>query len=87
MVLLEAISFGLACVSFDCPSGPRDIIQNNYNGYLIENENIVDFTKSLLNLIKDNDLREMMSLNAYNSSIAWDDKKIIREWHEVISRN
>ena len=34
MTLLEAMSFGIYCVSSDCPSGPADIIQNDINGKL-----------------------------------------------------
>jgi len=87
MVLLEAISFGLPCVCFDCPSGPRDIIQNNFNGFLIEEGNKVDFKKSILQLIQDDELRERISRNAYNSSGAWEDNKIIKKWINAISQN
>ena len=38
MVLLEAAGFGLPLIAFDCPSGPRDII-NDKNGYLIPDGN------------------------------------------------
>ncbi len=39
--LCEAMAAGLACVSFDCNNGPRDIIIDNYNGYLVPVGNIV----------------------------------------------
>ncbi len=32
--LLEAMSTGLACIATDC-GGPRDVIQNGYNGWLV----------------------------------------------------
>jgi len=34
MVLLEALSWGIPCLSSDCVSGPRDMIINGTNGYL-----------------------------------------------------
>ncbi|MFD1464874.1 glycosyltransferase [Lapidilactobacillus mulanensis] len=34
MVLLEAMSHGIPCVSSDCPTGPADIIQDGKNGFL-----------------------------------------------------
>jgi glycosyltransferase involved in cell wall biosynthesis len=57
MVLIEAMSCGLPCVSFDCPSGPRDIITNNEDGYLIENGNSELFSEKLKNLIESKSLR------------------------------
>lgn len=35
MVLLEALSYGLPIVSYDCLTGPREIVSDNINGYII----------------------------------------------------
>ncbi|MFT8372829.1 MAG: glycosyltransferase [Liquorilactobacillus satsumensis] len=34
MVILEAISRGVPSISYDCPTGPADIIIDGVNGYL-----------------------------------------------------
>ncbi len=34
MVLLEALSYGLPCISSDCPTGPEDVLRDGVNGYL-----------------------------------------------------
>lgn len=33
--LAEAMGAGLACISFDCNAGPRDLISDTVNGYLV----------------------------------------------------
>ncbi len=38
MVLLEAQSYSLPIVAFDCDTGPAEIIQDNVNGKLVENK-------------------------------------------------
>jgi len=50
MVLAEAISRGLPCISADCPVGPQDIIKNGVNGYLYEQGNICDFYSKIVML-------------------------------------
>jgi glycosyltransferase involved in cell wall biosynthesis len=40
MVLLEAMASGLPCVAYDCPTGPSAIIDDELNGFLIEDGNI-----------------------------------------------
>ena len=38
--LVEAMAHGIACISYDCPTGPSDIINNGINGSLIPLSNI-----------------------------------------------
>ncbi|MEZ8709237.1 glycosyltransferase, partial [Vibrio alginolyticus] len=51
-VLVESISFGTPVVAYDCMSGPRDIIVDKVNGYLIELNNNRDFQKKLIQTIE-----------------------------------
>lgn len=50
MVLVEAQSYGLPIVSFNCEVGPAEIIIHNKNGLLIEPENIDELANGLLKL-------------------------------------
>lgn len=74
MVLLEAMSQGMACISYDCKTGPSDIIENNINGLLIEDQNMNHMQKSLIELLSNENLRKKLSnegiksLNKYNIS-------------------
>lgn len=47
MTLLEAMSYGIPCISADCMSGPGDIIQNGVNGYLYPPGELSEFVKIL----------------------------------------
>lgn len=38
--LIEAIGCGIPIVSYDCPIGPAEIIEDGVNGYLVEQDNI-----------------------------------------------
>lgn len=86
MVLLEAISFGLPCVSFDCPSGPRDVIKNNINGMLIEQNNTTEFKKAMQRLMEDQFLCDRFGEQAYKDSFDWADEQILDKWHNVLTK-
>jgi glycosyltransferase involved in cell wall biosynthesis len=83
MVLLEAMAVGLPCVAYDCPVGPRSIIINNENGYLIEDGNIDSFVQKLELLIEDQNLRIEMGKNAKNSSSKYDLDTIMQQWKSL----
>lgn len=67
MVLLEAMSCGLPVISFDCPTGPRDIIVDGYNGNLVENGNVEKLAVMIERYINNYSLVKTYSENAYKS--------------------
>jgi glycosyltransferase involved in cell wall biosynthesis len=83
MVLIEAMAFGLPCIAYDCPVGPRAIINNNENGFLIENENETDFINAIKNLIENENLRIEMGKNAKKSSEKYNLDLIMKSWNTL----
>lgn len=81
MVLLEAMSFGIPCISFDCPSGPRDIIEDNRNGYLIPCYDEELFAEKICDYIqKSSELKEKMQQEAIDTIRNWNNDNIIQKW-------
>lgn len=64
LVIIEAMACGVPVVSFDCPWGPRSIIQDGIDGLLVENGNVDKLAKAILKIVFDNDLRIKMGTNA-----------------------
>lgn len=78
--LVEAMSAGLPCVSFDCDAGPSDIIQNGINGYLVRTKEVDGLAKILDELINDEELRLNIGLNAMKVKETFDSEKISKEF-------
>lgn len=57
LVLLEAKSFGIPIVSFDCGCGPSDIVRHGIDGILVAKEDVVGLANALSTLIRDETLR------------------------------
>ncbi len=62
--LAEAMVGGLPCVSFDCVTGPKELIKNGENGYLVKTEDVEDFASKLNELINSEELRQSFSNNS-----------------------
>lgn len=81
MVLLEAITSGLPCIAYDCPNGPKSIIKNNENGFLIENGNRNLFVEKLELLMNDKNLRIELGKKAVKSAEQYKIETIMTVWH------
>jgi len=53
LVLVEAMSKGMACVAFDCPTGPADIIDDHRNGLLVPAKDVEALSAALLEMVED----------------------------------
>jgi GalNAc-alpha-(1->4)-GalNAc-alpha-(1->3)-diNAcBac-PP-undecaprenol alpha-1,4-N-acetyl-D-galactosaminyltransferase len=85
MVLLEAMSQGCTCISYDCKTGPREIISNNINGILVEDQNIDDMTLALSDLIENEDKRERLATEAIKSVDRFSVKNIADKWERLFA--
>lgn len=80
LVLIEAMGAGLPVVSFSCPCGPQDLIQNGYNGLLVENGNVKELANKIITLIENEDLRYHMGMNAVSSAALYKKDTIMQQW-------
>jgi len=83
MALLEALASGLPCVAYDCPTGPRAIINDGANGFLIEDGNVDSFVQKLESLIEDKNLRLQMGKNAKESVKKYEIDSIMQQWKSL----
>lgn len=84
MVLLEAISLGALVVAFDCPTGPRNIIDNT-NGYLVENDNIELYAQTLKQAILSDKKASHLAANGHRRSQNFALDKVIDKWKMFFS--
>ena len=80
MVLLEAQSVGLPAVSYACSSGPRDIITDGEDGFLVPLYDEVTFAERLSTLMRDEALRTRMGKAAEVASHRYDLEVIMPQW-------
>lgn len=85
--LLEAMSAGLACVSSDCLAGPRDIIQNDFNGLLFEAGNINQLASILTELIDDEKKIEKLSKNALYVNRDYSEESLFMKYEKFLLPN
>lgn len=64
LAIVEAMACGLPVVSFDCPWGPRSIINNGDDGLLVEKENVDELAKSMIQLMNNSNKRIAMAGHA-----------------------
>ncbi|MGI4751219.1 MAG: glycosyltransferase family 4 protein [Janthinobacterium lividum] len=79
MVLIEAQSFGLPVVSYDCEAGPSEII-NSENGILVEDGDKQALVNALTYLMVHEEVRLKIGVKAFENSSNYNIDVIIKKW-------
>jgi glycosyltransferase involved in cell wall biosynthesis len=83
MVLLEAMSYGLPVVSFNCECGPGEVITDGVDGFLVEATNINQLAEKISLLIENEHLRFQMGKQAFTNVRRFDKMPIMQQWIEL----
>lgn len=86
MVITEAMACGLPAVSFTCPSGPRDIINDEEDGLLVENGNIKQLAEKISYLIENEELRKEMGKKARINVERFKIENIAKQWVDLFDK-
>ena len=82
--LMEAMALGIPCISTDCPcGGPRFLIKDGYNGYLVNNEK--ELIGKMIKVIKEKN--KDISKNANNISKQLEPNTINNIWKDYIYKS
>lgn len=80
LVLIEAMSCGTPCVSFDCPYGPADIIRDHEDGILVENGNVQRLAEAIIYLIEHEEERRAYGLRAAENVKRFLPDRVMPRW-------
>ena len=83
LVIMEAMSCGVPCVSFDCPFGPRNIIKDGEDGILVDYLNTEVLADSICKIIEDDSFRKRLGTNAKKNIQRFSQDAIMQQWQEL----
>jgi glycosyltransferase involved in cell wall biosynthesis len=84
MVILESFGMGVPVIANDCPTGPRNIITDEENGFLVKYNDVDDFVKTFNKFDDSIDLQKRMSEQAIETSQVYRVDKIMNMWNEKV---
>ena len=83
MVIVEAMACGLPCVSFDCPSGPSEIVENGVSGLLAKEGDVIDLSSKIEWMITHEKERKEMGIKAHQAVARYKKEKVMKEWEKA----
>lgn len=86
MVLLEASACGLPLVAFDVPVGPKALIREGYNGYLIKDRNIDEMADKIISLFENQEKMKELGRNAKENVNQYLPDNVMKKWYDIFDK-
>ena len=83
MVLLEAMGVGLPVIAYDCPTGPRDVITDGVDGYVVPNGDEQALEARMLELMDDPNERVRLATAARRTAADYDVARLAERWEKL----
>ena len=80
------MAHGVPCISYDCLTGPSEIIDDGKSGLLIEANNKKELTSKMDALLESEDLRQNISENAVDIVSTLNPELIMTQWEDEIEK-
>lgn len=84
MVMIEAMCYGIPSVSFNCETGPREIIEDNVNGFLESDRDINELCIKTSDLNSHNALSEAFSNHCLRNRAKFNVRTIMKDWTNML---
>lgn len=85
LILLEAMAAGLSVVSFDCPTGPGEIITDETDGILIPAQDVPALAAALDRIMADESLRRRLAAAAPAAVRPYSSQQVGQRWDELLA--
>jgi glycosyltransferase involved in cell wall biosynthesis len=85
MVLLESVTAGVPAVAFDCPTGPREIIDDGRNGLLVPPQDVAALADGMIRLIENPAERRAMGAAARADSSRFSMATVRHDWERLFA--
>lgn len=84
LVIIESLAEGTPVVTYDFKYGPRDIITDGENGFIVENGNRKELAEKIIDLMSIDELREQLSQNAISVREKFSEDLYRKNWLKVL---
>lgn len=84
-VILESFACGTPVVSYDCKTGPSEMIVHKQNGLLVEDQNREELTKSMNLMVENKELYSFCKSNTLKTALRFSPEIIGKQWLELMN--
>ncbi|MGX9931893.1 glycosyltransferase [Virgibacillus salarius] len=85
MVITESMAVGTPVIAYNIKYGPKDIISNGHNGYLIEEGNRQELSQKIIKIMENQDIRKGLSTNSLDVNETFSEERYRNNWFELYS--